>query len=492
MSVAMSLDELLSGVADTGDAAGSMVKGLSLDSRRVMRGEAFVALQGLKHHGIEFAPGARKRGAGVVLAESPAPVDYSDTGLTVWIHGLGEKLGSIAARFYHNPGASMRITGVTGTNGKTSVVQLLAQAWTRLGRAAASIGTLGAGMHGALDSGERTTPDAISVQALLAVFREQDVQELAMEVSSHALVQGRVNAVPFRHAVFTNLSRDHLDYHGSMQAYAEAKARLFDWPGLEVAVINVDDAHGLDLAQRLPDSVRCLRLGVESGAADVRATKLRSHADGFDFELSTPWGQAFVHTPLLGRFNVANLLAVAACLGAGGVDFADMCAVLGQLEPVAGRMNRIGGGDRPLVVIDYAHTPQALEVALESLRPHTRGQLICVFGAGGDRDVGKRPQMGAAVEARADRIIITDDNPRSEDGDAIVDDIIGGLEHAHAVSVIRDRAEAIAAAIRDAGPGDVVLIAGKGHEATQEDARGKHPFNDLDVASGQLAGGVPC
>ncbi|MGA7296752.1 MAG: UDP-N-acetylmuramoyl-L-alanyl-D-glutamate--2,6-diaminopimelate ligase, partial [Rhodanobacteraceae bacterium] len=376
MSAVMTLDGLLSGVADAGDAGNMAISGLCLDSRRVRQGEAFVALSGHQHHGIEFAASARDKGAVMVLAEAPEPTGHVDTGPTVWVNDLGARLGDLAARFFAHPGEAMRITGVTGTNGKSSVVQLLAQAWSSLGHVAASIGTLGAGLHGALGSGERTTPDAISVQALLADFRDQGAREVLMEVSSHALVQGRVNAVPIRLAVFTNLSRDHLDYHGSMQAYAEAKARLFDWPTLETAVINIDDAFGRELAARLPERQRCLTVAIEETTADLRAVNLRSHADGFDFDLVSPWGRAHVHTPLLGRFNVANLLAVAACLGACGVGFAELCGVLGQLQPIAGRMNRIGGSGLPLVVVDYAHTPQALEVALQSLRPHTRGGLI--------------------------------------------------------------------------------------------------------------------
>ena len=345
MSVAMTLDALLSGMADAGDAGRLTINGLCLDSRRVRPGEAFVALSGHQHHGIEFAAAARDKGAVMVLAEAPEPEHHADSGPTVWINDLGARLGDLAARFFAHPGDAMRITGVTGTNGKTSVVQLLAQAWSRLGQLAASIGTLGAGLHGALGAGERTTPDAISVQALLAGFREQGVQQVLMEVSSHALVQGRVNGVPIRLAVFTNLSRDHLDYHGSMQAYAEAKARLFNWPTLETAVINLDDEFGRELAARLPPKQQCLTFAIEDSGADLRALDLRSHADGFDFDLVSPWGRAHVHTPLLGRFNVANLLAVAACLGASGVEFDALCAVLGRLQPIAGRMNRIGGGD---------------------------------------------------------------------------------------------------------------------------------------------------
>ena len=492
MSQPMTLGDLLAGVADAGAAAALPVTGLCLDSRRVRPGEAFVALRGLNHHGIEFAHTARQRGASVVLAEAPEPSGCNESGLVVWIANLAALLGELAARFFGHPGAALAITGVTGTNGKTSVVQMLAQAWTRLGHVAASIGTLGAGLHGALHSAERTTPDAISVQAQLAEFRERGVDKVAMEVSSHALVQGRVNAVPYRSAVFTNLSRDHLDYHGSMQAYFEAKARLFACPDLTTAVINVDDPCGRELAARLPDGLPCLGFGMDSANAEVRAVNLESHADGFDFELLTPWGRGPVHTPLLGRFNVANLLAVAACLGADDVPFAALGETLSHLQPIRGRMNRIGGNHQTLVVVDYAHTPQALEMALRSLRPHVRGRLLCVFGAGGDRDRGKRPQMGRTAELLADQVIVTDDNPRSEDGDAIVADILGGLDQPDAARVIRDRARAITDAITGATADDVVLIAGKGHETTQEDAYGKHPFDDLEVAARVLAGRSAC
>ena len=483
MSVRMTLEYLLQGVAEVGSAAGIAVSSLSLDSRQIEVGGAFVALRGLNHHGIEFAPAALARGAVVVLAEAPADGLPLPAGVVVWIEHLRERLGEIATRFFGYPGTGMQVTGVTGTNGKTSIVQLLTGAWSQLGHRAASIGTLGAGLHGALDHGERTTPDVISVHRLLARFRDAGASRVQMEVSSHALVQDRVNAVPFAVAVFSNLSRDHLDYHGNMQAYGEAKARLFAWPGLRAAVINLDDAFGRQLAAHVPDGLECLRYGIDSAAADVRACNIHSHDDGVDFDLLTPWGEGSLHSRLLGRFNVANLLAVAACLGASAVSFDAIRRALSTLDPVPGRMSRLGGGDAvPLVVVDYAHTPDALEQTLASLRRHTRGRLLCVFGAGGERDAGKRPLMGAAVEAGADTLIITDDNPRGEDGDAIVADIRSGLRTPAAATVQRNRAQAIADAIQAARPGDVVLIAGKGHETTQEDARGRHPFDDLAVA----------
>lgn len=490
MTAHTTLATLLEGIADAGAAATLEIHGLNLDSRTVVRGEAFVALRGTQAHGLMFAAAAAERGAAVILAEPLAANETlgaaETTVPTVYVDDLRARLGDIAARFYAHPGAALNVIGVTGTNGKTSIVQLLAQALTALGRRSASIGTLGAGVHGALVSGARTTPDAISVQALLGDFRADGVRDVAMEVSSHALVQGRVNAVPFDVAVFTNLTRDHLDYHGSMEAYGAAKAALFAWPGLRVAVINDDDAFGRELAAGLPARVRCLRYGIDSKRADVRATNVDRHNDGVNFSLHTPWGEALVRSPLLGGFNVANLLAVAACLGALDIEFAALCRVLETLEPLAGRMQRLGGGDLPLVVVDYAHTPDALAQALASLREHAAGKLVCVFGAGGDRDAGKRAPMGAAAEAGADQIIITDDNPRGEDGDAIVAQIQAGLARPLAAQVIRDRQQAIATAIAQACAGDIVLIAGKGHEAWQESAGVKRPFDDAATARALL------
>jgi UDP-N-acetylmuramoyl-L-alanyl-D-glutamate--2,6-diaminopimelate ligase len=376
------------------------------------------------------------------------------------------------------------VIGVTGTNGKTSTVQLLAQALEYLGHRAATIGTLGAGLHGQVQEGERTTPDAINVQGLLASFRNDGATHVAMEVSSHALEQGRVAAVAFDVAAFTNLTRDHLDYHGTMEAYGEAKARLFAWPTLEAAAINVDDAFGRTLAQRIPQGARALRLSAESRAdADIRATNIVTSAEGLAFDLQTPWGSHAVRSRLLGRFNVANLLAVIACLGALDAPFERIVEAVEALEPINGRMNRLGGvSGLPLVVVDYAHTPDALEQALTALRAHCEGELICVFGCGGERDAGKRPQMGGIAERLADRIIVTDDNPRGEDGDLIVAQIVAGLRQPDMATVERDRAKAIGLALSSAQPGDVVLIAGKGHETYQEGAHGKRPFDDLAVA----------
>ena len=526
------LSELLRGMAAAPDDI--LVHGLTLDSRRVVAGDAFVALRGGTVHGMTFAPAALALGASAVIAEAPAPVAHeaeargegrgaseeqqspaehssaripdarhdelhtteertlaprpSPLAPVIWIDHLRDHVGEIAARFFGRPSESMNVIGVTGTNGKTSIVQLLASALQVLGARAATIGTLGAGLVGAIDAGERTTPDVISVHALLAQFRAAGASDVAMEVSSHALEQGRVNAVAFTLAVFTNLTRDHLDYHGDMAAYGAAKSKLFTWPGLHAAIINVDDAFGRELAGSLPPDVKQLRYSSTSeAAAEIGARSIKSSAEGLRFTLHTPWGAGDIVTPLLGRFNIDNLLAVAACLGALGYDFSRIDQALSSLQPVAGRMNRLGGSsDQPLVVVDYAHTPDALEQALTSLRAHCDGRLICVFGCGGERDAGKRPQMGAIAERLADRIVITDDNPRGENGDAIVAQIVAGLARPQDATVQRDRARAIALALDEAGRGDAVLIAGKGHEPYQEIGGIKHPFDDLVVARQRL------
>ncbi len=493
MSTDMRLEDLLAGYANVGKFADIMVRGLSLDSRTVVEGDAFVALQGSREHGIGFAASALARGARIVLAESAPTTTHADiAGDVFWIDGLRDKLGAIAARFFGDPSRRLRVTGVTGTNGKTSTVQLLASALSAIGRRSATIGTLGAGVHGAIDVGERTTPDAISQQRLLARFLEQGASDVAMEVSSHALDQGRVNGVHFRVAVFTNLTRDHLDYHGDMAAYAAAKRRLFYMPGLSAAVINIDDLYGRELSADLPTGVDCIRFAIDTDKAEVRALDIDMHASGLRFLLRTPWGERPIESKLLGRFNVSNLLAVAATLGTLGHDFAQIVAALTALEPVPGRMSQLGGSvGEPLVVVDYAHTPDALEQALTSLRAHCDGALICVFGCGGERDTGKRAQMAKIAEHVADRVIVTDDNPRGENGDAIVNAIMAGFDHVDAVVIERDRGRAIQRAIFEARENDIVLIAGKGHEPYQEITGIRHPFDDLEVAQRAL-GARPC
>ena len=345
-------------------------------------------------------------------------------------------------------------------------------------------------LAGASDQSLARECAAVSPQlhALLAQLRDAGASAVAMEVSSHALHQGRVDGVHFNVAVFTNLTRDHLDYHGDMRAYGEAKARLFQWPGLRAAVLNLDDAFGRELLAALPPDTRGIGVSSRGAQADVRAENIVLDAGGIVFDLLLGDARFELRSPLLGRFNVDNLLAVAGTLHALGDAPAAIADTLAQLKPVAGRMTRLGGdGVLPLVVIDYAHTPDALEQALASLRAHAHGRLVCVFGCGGERDRGKRPQMAAIAERGADRVIVTDDNPRSEDGDAIVAEVMAGFADAATVIVERDRAAAIARAIGAAGPGDIVLIAGKGHEPYQEIGGVRQPFDDVQVAARALS-----
>jgi len=460
------------------------VTGLVLDSREVAPGNAFVAIAGFGAHGLNFVQQARDAGAAAILFEPPAPDDLPAPPDAIAVPGLRARLGEMGDRFHGRPSAAMTVVGVTGTNGKTSTVQLLAQAWTLLGTTAGTVGTLGAGLYGNAVATGFTTPLVLRMHALLAELRDAGADAVAMEVSSHALDQGRVAGVHFDIGVFTNLTRDHLDYHGDMVSYGAAKARLFGWPGLQAAVVNLDDAFGRELHAALPPSVRAV--GVSSRDAEhalLRAGSLRLDGQGIGFELRVDGGAHPVRSPLLGRFNVDNLLAVAGALHALGTAPARIAATLSRLQPIHGRMNRLGGeAGQPLVVIDYAHTPDALEQALASLREHVAARLLCVFGCGGERDRGKRPQMAAIAEREADFVIVTDDNPRGEDGDAIVADIVAGFSVPEAAVVERDRAAAIRRAIGEAGPGDIVLVAGKGHEPYQEIHGVQHPFDDTLVA----------
>ncbi|HET9484961.1 MAG TPA: UDP-N-acetylmuramoyl-L-alanyl-D-glutamate--2,6-diaminopimelate ligase [Xanthomonadales bacterium] len=476
---------LLDGIAE---APALAFRALTLDSRAVRAGDVFVALRGGTRHGLEFARAAVDAGAVAVLYEAPAQAPALGVP-AIAVAGLRARLGAIANRLHGAPSESMTVIGVTGTNGKTSTVQLIAQALAGAGHVPGTIGTLGAGLHGALDAGERTTPDVITTHALIASMRAAGATHLAMEVSSHALEQGRVDGVAFDLAVFTNLTRDHLDYHGTMAAYGAAKAKLFAWPTLRAAIINADDAFGRGLAAALPQGLRCCRYSASGdAAAELRASAVETSAAGIAFTLDTPEGSVRIESKLLGRFNVDNLLAVAGTLRELGFTLPRIASALAALAPIPGRMARLGGdAQRPLVVVDYAHTPDALEQSLASLRGHTRARLICVFGCGGDRDAGKRPQMGAIAERLADLAIVTDDNPRSEDGDAIAAQILAGFARPEAVRVERDRARAIALALSLAAAGDSVLIAGKGHETYQEVAGAKHPFDDYAVAQRLLA-----
>ncbi|MGY4517181.1 UDP-N-acetylmuramoyl-L-alanyl-D-glutamate--2,6-diaminopimelate ligase [Lysobacter sp. HA18] len=481
MTHTMRLVELLPDV--DGIPVDLVVSGLVQDSREINAGDAFVAIGGFGAHGLGFVDAAKARGASAVLFEPPAPEEHPAPAEAIAVPGLRSRLGEMAHRFHGRATESMTVVGVTGTNGKTSTVQLIAQAWTLRGVTAGTVGTLGVGLYGHAVPTGFTTPLVLKLHSAIGEMRADGAEALAMEVSSHALDQGRVDGVRFDVAAFTNLTRDHLDYHGTMAAYGAAKARLFGWPGLKAAVVNLDDEYGAQLFDALPSHVR--GIGVSSRAAanaSLQADAITLDAGGIAFDLVSDGARAAVRSPLLGRFNVDNLLTVAGVLHALGADVRDVADTLSRLQPIHGRMNRLGDAGQPLVVIDYAHTPDALEQALSTLRAHTAGRLVCVFGCGGERDTGKRPQMGAIAEKLADIAIVTDDNPRGEDGDAIVANILEGFADRARATVMRDRRAAIRHAVQGADEHDVVLIAGKGHEPYQEIAGVKHPFDDTRVA----------
>lgn len=486
MSRLMPLAELLPDIA--GIPGDLRISGLVMDSRAVRAGDAFVAIAGFGAHGLKFVEQARAQGASAILFEPPAPEDLPAPDDAIAVPGLRSRLGEMGDAFHGRASAAMNVVGVTGTNGKTSTVQLIAQAWTLQGIVCGTVGTLGAGLYGQAVPNGFTTPLVLQLHELLADMRDAGAQAIAMEVSSHALDQGRVAGVHFDIGVFTNLTRDHLDYHGDMASYGAAKARLFAWPGLRAAAINLDDEFGRELIAQLPKGVRALGLssrGRDGAALRAQALSFDSRGIGFDLVVA---GKAYpVASQLLGRFNVDNLLAVAGALYASGEAPETIARTLSRLEPIHGRMNRLGGdGVLPLVVIDYAHTPDALEQALASLRAHANARLICVFGCGGERDRGKRPQMAAIAEHDADLAIVTDDNPRGEDGDAIVADILEGFRAPQRAVVLRDRRAAIEYAIGEAGPDDIVLVAGKGHEPYQEIHGVRHAFDDTLIAQAAL------
>ncbi|WP_176061404.1 UDP-N-acetylmuramoyl-L-alanyl-D-glutamate--2,6-diaminopimelate ligase [Paraburkholderia sp. BCC1876] len=475
---------------------------LHADTRSLAAGDAFFAYAVDGADNRPFIDGALERGAAAVLVQPEGFAESIDQDTTLAVPALNELAGSIASGWYGDPSDAMLAVGITGTNGKTSCSQWVSAALTALGKRCAIIGTLGTGLPGQLVHTGFTTPDAPQLQRSLAQLRDAGAQAVAMEVSSHALHQGRVNGTAFDIAVFTNLTQDHLDYHGTFAAYEAAKARLFAWPELRAAVINRDDAAGRRLLASTQGHARTIAYGLDGATTQdvpqadawLLASNVRATATGTAFHLTTSdWGKADVEVQTLGAFNVSNLLGVLGALLAADVPFDAALAELSKLEPVNGRMQRLGGrlqNDEPLVVIDYAHTPDALEKTLEALRPMAAargGELICMFGCGGDRDATKRPLMGAIAERLADGVVVTSDNPRSEDPQAILEQIAAGMQDASKARRIEDRASAILQAIRTAAREDVIVLAGKGHEATQEIMGKKRAFSDQDHARLALA-----
>jgi UDP-N-acetylmuramoyl-L-alanyl-D-glutamate--2,6-diaminopimelate ligase len=469
---------------------GVPVSRIRSDSRRVERGDIFAAYPGSQLDGRSFIGDAMARGAGGILWEPQGFVwDRAWKVPHVPVENLKTRVGAIAELVYGSPSRELWMVGVTGTNGKTSCAHWIAAGFDASGRRAAVLGTLGNGLWGALDEAPNTTLDAALLHETLRDLRSNGAQAVAMEVSSHGLEQGRVNGVAFDVALFTNLSRDHLDYHGTMAAYGAAKAKLFERPELRVGVVNADDAFGQSLIDTSRSSGRKI-LTYGFGAADIVGTRLTASTSGLAFAVETPWGKGEIHTRLVGAFNAANLLGVLGVLLVSGVSIEPAVAYLARIEAPPGRMQRLGGDGAPLVVIDYAHTPDALDKVLTALRPAVAsgGQLVCVFGCGGDRDRGKRPEMGRVAARLADRVIVTSDNPRSEEPGAIASDIVHGIRETgnRRYAIELERADAIAHSIAEARTGDVVLLAGKGHEPYQESAGVRRPFLDADHAARAL------
>ena len=477
--------------------AGVAVKDLASDSRRVRAGDVFLAYPGARYDGRQFIPVAIANGAAAVLWDQDGCERSAGWSVPNFaVENLRELAGHLAHQVYGRPSEKLWVIGIAGTNGKTSCSQWLAQACGACGARTAVIGTLGIGFPGALDETINTTPDAVLLHRSLQRLLAAGAQGVVMEVSSIGLDQGRVNGVAFGAALFTNLSRDHLDYHGDMEHYARSKQKLFLMPGLKHAVVNLDDVQGVHIARMLAGrnlnraGYSCFEgVAARSGLeCFVEARHISVTAQGIAFEVKSSWGEARVASPLLGRYNVANLIGVLATMLVSGVPFADATAALEKLSSVPGRMERIGGGARPLLVIDYAHSPDALEnvaSALKDIALAQGGRLVIVFGCGGERDRGKRPLMGATASRHADRIIVTSDNPRGEDPLAIIADIAAGITIAY--EAIADRREAIAAAVGAARAGDVVLLAGKGHETHQEIGGRKLPFSDASEAQAALS-----
>ncbi len=489
-----------------------VVTGLALDSREVVNGDAFIALAGAKQHGLVHAEQAVNNGACAVIFDPAGngrqlaeAFQRSNCKLVpiIAVENLSLKLGEMAARFYSDPSRSMTVIGITGTNGKTSCSQFLSQMLNNCG----IIGTLGWGEWGKLSKTLNTTPDALAIQKILAELLKSEKHTVAMEVSSHGLEQGRVNGVAFKGAVFTNISRDHLDYHGTMDAYVQAKLELLKKPGLAFAVVNLDDAYSEQIIAAVPEFVQLWTFSVNARTLDsgecVCAANIQRQAEGIEFDVHYKGQIQSVKVPLYGDFNVENVLAVLTVMLAMGISLDEAAERLTCIKPVVGRMERFGAETDPLIFVDYAHTPDALDKVLSSLRKHCKQALWVVFGCGGNRDKGKRSQMGKIAEQWADHIVVTDDNPRYENGLDIVNDILSGCSSAAKnggsvaigkepmrpakVEVIQNREQAIQKVVRSAAKNDCIVIAGKGHEQYQESNGVCVPFSDRQVVMDALS-----
>ncbi|EXU75838.1 UDP-N-acetylmuramoyl-L-alanyl-D-glutamate--2,6-diaminopimelate ligase [Erwinia papayae] len=476
------------------DAPERLLREMILDSRLAASGDLFVAIKGHAVDGRRFIPQAVAQGVAAIIAEAEGEAQDGEIkevhGVPViYLTQLAQRLSALAGRFYQQPAEKLRLVGVTGTNGKTTTTQLLAQWAQLLGETGAVMGTVGNGLYGHLAPAENTTGSAVDVQHTLSTLVEQGATLAAMEVSSHGLVQHRVAALPFAAAAFTNLSRDHLDYHGDMTRYENAKWLLFSEHQIGQAIINADDETGFRWLQKLPDAVAVSmenRLQPGCRGRWLTATDVNFHDNGATIEFNSSWGPGVIESRLMGAFNVSNLLIALATLLALGYPLDALIATSNHLQPVTGRMEVFTAPGKPTVVVDYAHTPDALEKALSAARLHCNGQLWCVFGCGGDRDKGKRPLMGAIAEQFSDVVVITDDNPRSEDPAAIVADVLTGLLDAGRARVMPGRVQAVTHTVMQAQEGDIVLVAGKGHEDYQIIGNQRLDYSDRLTVAGLL------
>ena len=484
----LALDRLLAGFNISAPAI--PLCDMQLDTRLLKQGSLFLALKGHAVDGRLFMQQAEKSGAVAILFDNSDGFIAPTLSIPcIAVPSLAEKVSELAGLFYDQPAKKLALVGVTGTNGKSTCTQLIAN-WTQLlGQRGGVLGTLGNGLFGQLRATENTTGSAISIQQELAHFVTEHVDVAAMEVSSHGLVQHRVSALPFAAAVFTNLSRDHLDYHHTMQVYAEAKRQIFKQTTPDHCILNADDETAREWLQQMPQAVV---YGIDQqlpnhAGSFLYATDVKYHPQGITISIHSSWGDGVLSAPLLGKFNVSNLLAALAVMLVLQYDFETLCQTASRLQPVTGRMECFGNSQQPLVVVDYAHTPDGLEKALQAARQHCHGRLFCIFGCGGDRDRGKRPQMAAIAEQWADTIILTDDNPRTEDPAVIIADMCAGLQKPAQAHIEHSRTRAIELALSQAIAGDIILLAGKGHEDYQIVGKEKRHYSDRETVM-QLLG----
>lgn len=503
MSSQMTLALLLAGEIKIPKKFDVVLTGIELDSRKIDTGDLFIACKGASFDGRDFISDVIAKGAAAVLVEKGElwqEITTENNVPIVPVDKLGCRLSRIAATFFGRPADHLNVIGITGTNGKTSICQFIAQCFTKLDHVCGVSGTLGYGIHGLayrqMPSGvPGTTPDSISVQRIFSEMLKAHADTMVMEVSSHGLKQVRVCVDDFDTAIFTNLTRDHLDYHGSMQAYGEEKLKLFSGARLSTAIVNMDDLFSAVILKSLARKVKSYTYSLSDRRADVFPEHTQFRRNGFELDLVTPWGEGRLQAGLLGAFNISNLLAVlttvmANVMPGGKYQFEELLQVIASVVPVKGRMELIG--ETPVsVVVDYAHTPDALQNALQALHEHFKGKIWCVFGCGGERDQGKRPMMARIAENLADRLIVTDDNPRREDSGQIIQQILSGFSEATKAIVESDRARAIDYAINAADEGDVVLIAGKGHEEYQDVGGNRMIFSDVKQARVSLSKRFP-